>query len=218
MMTPTFRLMNRLIASRRRRSHGFSMVEFMVAVVIGLMVVGVITTAYVQLSKSGTELGRANEQIENGRVAIQIIDNDLVHAGYWGGFVPTYDDLSLSTVPTDVPTAVPDPCLPYSTANWNAAYQTNLLGIPVQVYDNQSILTATSCGSVATDIQPNTDVLVVRHAETCVAYPDPPPSMPLGENVDLCPDSKKMAVGNLYFQDGYCILDPTPSYVITDCP
>jgi type IV pilus assembly protein PilW len=171
----------------------------MVAVVLGMLTVGVLTTAYVQLSQSGTELGRANDQIENGRVAIQILENDLAHAGYWGGFVPAFDDLTQGVVPGDVPTTVPDPCLAYNMSNWDAAYKTNLLGIPIQVYDDQSIATATTCGSVVTDIQPNTDVLVVRHADTCVA------------GMGTCP---AVVATGLYLQASFCSTDPAPTYVL----
>jgi len=180
-------------AGRRLRPHGFSLVELMIAVVLGLLVTGALTATYVGLSQSGTELGRTNEQIENGRVALQLIETELTHAGYWGGFIPSYDDLTQSAVPGDVPTAVPDPCLAYTPANWNAAYKTNLLGLPVQVYDDESIATATSCAGITSDIQPDTDVLIIRHAATCVA------------GVGSCPP---MAAGNLYLQASFCTSEP----------
>ena len=37
-------------------------------------------------------MARANSVIENGRLAIQLIESDLVHAGFWDTFVPQFDD------------------------------------------------------------------------------------------------------------------------------
>ena len=180
-------------ASRHCRPDGFSLVELMIAVVLGLLVAAALTATYVRMSQSSNELGRANDQIENGRVALDLIETGLTHAGYWGGFIPAYDDLTQSAVPGDVPTAVPDPCLAYTPANWDAAYQTNLLGVPVQVHDDQSIATATSCAGITSDIQPGTDVLIIRHAATCVA------------GVGSCP---ALAAGTLYLQAGFCASEP----------
>ena len=39
-----------------------------------------------------------------------LLQDDLVHAGYWGGYVPQFDNLSFSGVPGDAPTAVPPFC------------------------------------------------------------------------------------------------------------
>lgn len=66
---------------------------------------------YVNLARANDEMAKTNSLIENGRSAIQILQNDLVHAGYWGGFVPQFDDLIFENVPADVPAAVPDACL-----------------------------------------------------------------------------------------------------------
>ena len=51
--------------------------------------------------------------------------------------MPEFDDQTLDwAVPTDVPTAVPDPCQDYAT--WNAADRRNLVHIPIQVYDSSA--------------------------------------------------------------------------------
>ena len=133
----------------------------MIALVLGMLIMAAVLALYLNISSANNELSKVNSQIENGRFAMQLLETDVVHAGFWGSYVPAFDDLTQETGPADVPTAVPDPCAAYGS--WNAGYITNLLGIPVQAYD-----TAAVCGGVITSEQPNTDVLVVRHAETCL--------------------------------------------------
>ena len=82
-------------------------------------------------------MARANSVIENGRLAIQLLESDLVHAGFWGAFVPQFDDQTGGVIPADAPTAVPDPCAGYRPGPAGPRrIMTNLLGIPVQVYDS----------------------------------------------------------------------------------
>lgn len=116
----------------------------------------------VSLSSANRELAKANSQIENGRFAIQVLQSDIAHAGFWGTFVPQFDDVNWQFLPNDTPTALPDPCLAYSTANWDFTYKNNLIGIPIQSGDAAPAGCTTVSGKKA-----DTDVLVVRHAATC---------------------------------------------------
>lgn len=145
-------------------SRGFGLVELMVSLAIGLVLIAALVALFLGTTRNNREMSTANSMIENGRFAIQLLESDIVHAGFWGTHVPQFDDATADGVPIDVPTAVPDPCLSFNPTNWNAAYITNLLGIPLQAYDTNAV-----CGGVATDVQSNSDMLVVRHAETCVA-------------------------------------------------
>jgi type IV pilus assembly protein PilW len=148
---------------------GFSLIELMISITIGLLLVAALLALYLNITRNNNELANANSQIENGRFAIQLVQSDLVHAGYWGGFVPQFDDLTTSslTYTNDSPILVPDPCLGYSTLTpWAPAYKTNLLGTPVAVYASGSV--PSTCTKV-TGVLGNSDVLVVRHANTCIS-------------------------------------------------
>ncbi|HYD96813.1 MAG TPA: PilW family protein [Noviherbaspirillum sp.] len=169
----------------RRRQDGFTLVELMISVAVSFALLLAMISFLVNASQTNRELAKANSQVESGRFAIQALQNDILQAGYWGNFMPQFDDLTLSSVPTDVPAAVPDPCLAYDAANWTSAYKTNLVGIPLQVYD----AVPGSCGSVVTSRKANTDVLVVRHAHTCVP----------GET-----NCEASVSGKLYFQASGC--------------
>ena len=99
---------------------GFSLIELMVALTIGLLISMALGTLFLHISRSNDEMAKANSQIENGRFAMQILQDDIVHGGYWAGHVPKFDDFTYSGIPDDVPGAVPNPCLSYIPANWTA--------------------------------------------------------------------------------------------------
>jgi len=131
---------------------GLSLIELMVAVAISLLMMVAVLQLFLDVARTNDEMAKTNALIENGRFALQLLQNDVLHAGYWGELDNFIDD----------PTDIPDPCV---VSGWNDAYKTNLIGIPVQGYADGSALTA--CGVIGA--QANSDVLVVRHANTCVA-------------------------------------------------
>lgn len=139
-------------ATTLRPQRGFSLIELMIAITLGLIVMAAVLALFLNITRNNSELAKTNRLIENGRFAIQVLQNDLVHAGFWGELKPA------------APAAIPDPCL--AVASWDAAYKANMLGTPVLGYDSGSI--PGSCTRV-TGAQGNSDVLVVRHANTCTA-------------------------------------------------
>ncbi|MCY1349403.1 Type IV Pilus-assembly protein W [compost metagenome] len=155
----------------------------MIAATISLLMMAAVLTLFLDVSRTNDEMAKTNAQIESGRFALQLLQEDVAHAGFWGGYIPEFDDLSWTEIPTDVPDDVPSPC------SWTAADNTNLLGVSVQVYDG----VPPGCSSIVTDKKANTDVLVVRHAETC------------RPGVGNCEaeDSTR-----LYFQPSFCSDDP----------
>ncbi len=176
------------------RSGGFSLVELMIALTLGLLIMAAILGMYVDMSRTNQEMAKTNSQIENARFALQFLQSDIVHGGYWGGFVPAFDDLSLGSIPSDAPALLPNLCLAYSSP-WNTAYIDSLIGIPIQSFD----AAPPGCTSVVANLQPDTDVLVVRHAGTCVPGAS-------GCEADV--------VGKLYFQASFCELESATRYLL----
>jgi type IV pilus assembly protein PilW len=178
---------------------GFSLIELMVAMVISVLIMGAILTLFLDLTRANDEMAKTNAQIENGRFAIELLRNDLAHAGFWNGYVPQFDDLSSGEDPdavlppriSSVPDAVPNPCQAYLT--WDATYRRNILGISVQAYEQDGVPAA--CAGIVSSPQANTDVLVVRHAATCAP------------GVGNC---EADTPGKLYFQASRCNDDPPP--------
>lgn len=191
-----------------RTQRGFTLVELMISLVLGLLIILALFIMLINVNRNNSELSSTNRLIENGRFSLQLLTSDVSHSGYWAGHVPEFDNLTGSTTvgPTDVPTGVPDPCLAFSAANWTDEYKKNLVGIAAQGTDIPAIVpspTTPFCGSVVTNPQPNTDVLVVRHAEPCL----------VGSGTDDCSDTRASASPHLYFQASRCDTD-TASFVL----
>jgi len=177
--------------ARPATQSGFSLVELMISIVIGLVILAAMVALFVNSSGANRELARANSLVENGRLAIELLESDVVHAGYWGSYMPLFDDQTFeddpSAVPNALPTAVPDVCLAYDTP-WTPQHRSNLIHVPVNVYDSNAF-----CTAIVADKLPDTDVLVVRHAELCAA----------GSGGNCEPDVD----GNVYFQSSRCTTD-----------
>ena len=77
------------------RARGFSLVELMVGMAIGLVLVAGLSLLFANTSQSGNELNKSIRQIENGRYAMDLLHDDLMLAGYYGE-VPA-DSLSTSS-------------------------------------------------------------------------------------------------------------------------
>jgi type IV pilus assembly protein PilW len=172
-----------------RRSDGFSLVELMVASAVGLLVVGGLVTVFVQTGRSNTAMARLNEQMENGRFAQQLLREDLWHAGYWGEYRP----------PDTAPTAMPPLCAAF--AAWAASDMENVLRVPVIGSDNS---VPTGCDTVVNNRKAGTDVLIVRHASTCVA------------DTGTDNNCENFAANKAYLQVSLCSADPQAYVMATD--
>ncbi|MES2636727.1 MAG: prepilin-type N-terminal cleavage/methylation domain-containing protein, partial [Pseudomonadota bacterium] len=177
---------------------GVSLIELMVAITIGLIITAALGALFLGISRTNEEMAKANSQIENGRFAMQLLQADIVHAGFWGDYSPQFENLTYSDAPVDVPSAVPNPCLEY-TAPWTAAHVTNLIGIPIQTYSATPPSGAGCITNLATNKKASTDVLVIRHAETCVP----------GEI-----NCEADVAGKLYFQASQCELENLNPYIL----
>lgn len=142
----------------RRAQQGLSLLELMIALTIGLGLLAGLTSVFVNSSRSHTELARASQQIENGRFAIQTLQEDIWHAGYYGRHV---------AYTTSAPTALPDPCS--TNVDPGTASPTplqNAIVFPVQGYnDPGSVPAALTCLS-ASDFVAGNDILVLRRADS----------------------------------------------------
>jgi len=144
---------------------GFTLIELMVSLVIGLLIVLALVAMLVNMNRNNGELNKTNRVIENGRFALQLLQADIAHAGFLGGFVPQFDDFIVDALPNDYPSALPDPCLAYNTP-WTTADIKNLMGVAVQAYEIPAVVpshTLSVCASKVLSPKARTDVLLVRH-------------------------------------------------------
>lgn len=175
----------------RHQSQGFGLIELLVAMAIGLLLMGATLKLYIDLSRSNQEMAKVNQQVEAGGVAIQILRQDLLHAGFWNGYVPGFDDFTRSAAPTDYPSALPDTCGAF--AGWGPNEKMNRLGVAVQIFSD----VPTGCSTQLPNKLADSDVLVVRYAETCVAG---------------TANCAALSADDVYFQASEC--DGEASYVI----
>lgn len=138
-------------------SRGFTLIELMIALTIGLIVLGGMLSFFASSNNAYAELKKSAEHTGNGSMAMWLLTQDINHAGYYGEFY---------TLPAGA-AALPDPCLTAPAGLYSA------LAYPIQGYDAPAT-SPLSCLSDANFV-PGTDILVVRFAEfTALAPADVP--------------------------------------------
>lgn len=157
--------------SRANRQGGFSLIELMIGMTLGLLIMAGLVTVFVQSSQTRDEIERNNRQIESGRYAMSLLTEDLRMAGYLSSFDPYQLIIKPNSPPLSGATPItimPDPCnatLSGSLNSWVNSYFFHIQGI-----DNVTAATTPSCLS---DVKLGSDIVVVRRASTCVAGPTP---------------------------------------------
>jgi prepilin-type N-terminal cleavage/methylation domain-containing protein len=147
-----------------RAAAGFTLIELMISMVISLVVLLAMVKLFNNTTRNNDQLQRAGDVTENGRTAVQLLAEDLSHAGYLGGYVPSFEDLTFTDVPLDVPTAIVDPCKSMDT--WTSADFVNGTGITIDV--RSALPTGAGCINAAgLSALAGSDVLILRHADTC---------------------------------------------------
>jgi type IV pilus assembly protein PilW len=142
-----------LSAPRYASQGGLSLIELMVAITIAALLLLGLSTLFAASSRNFAENEKASRQIENGRYAMDLIAEDLRHAGFYGevGNVTT-----LPITPIPLPTSMPGEC------DTGATNLSNALPIPVQGKDAPDTTTCIASADYVT----GTDVVVIRRANT----------------------------------------------------
>jgi type IV pilus assembly protein PilW len=140
------------------RARGFSLVEFMIAMTIGLFLIAGLVYLIAETSRSRAEIERSSRQIENGRYALDRIAEDLRHAGFYSEYfsVPAAGETGFpATLTAAAPCADTIAALPAG------------MPLAIQAYDGGASVPSdlTTCLASA-DYQPFTDILVIRRAST----------------------------------------------------
>ena len=140
----------------RPRQAGLSLVELMISIVIGLLLMAGITSLISAQSQARGELEKSGRQIENGRYALTVLQDEIQHAGYFGQF---------SGAVAALPALPALPCGQAANAATLALLEASL-ALPLQGYDAPATVPATlsACLPAANHVA-GTDILVVRRAE-----------------------------------------------------
>src|SRR5262249_4315538 len=129
-------------------------VELLVAMTLSFLVVGALAKLYAVNSGTRHEIERNGQQVETGRFALEILREDIHHAGFFGGFQ------TANALPTS-------PCVPRSgvvldatNLGWDAG--TGETPLPVHGYAAGDVPATAPCIGNA---RPDSDVLIVRSVE-----------------------------------------------------
>lgn len=125
-----------------RQQRGVSLVELLVAMVIGIVILLAASEVMVSNSRTRGEIERTGRQIESGVFALQLLEDDIGNAGFWGE----------STVPASG--ALPPLC-PISEADLDSA-----MSYPLQA----AVVGEATC---AASIKADSESIALRRASTC---------------------------------------------------
>lgn len=142
-----------------RKNKGFSLIELMVAIVLGLIITAGAISVYLVSKRSFTEVEQVAAVSENGRFAMRLLSSSIRHAGFFGGSSPIdiREDANLGNVTDDC-------------SGDAAAYR----------IDRPFFAQQAGAGAIfgcITDARAGTDVLVLKNVEPAPLYdadPDNP--------------------------------------------
>lgn len=126
------------------RQRGFTLVEIMVAMVLGIVILLAVSEIFVSNSRTRGEIEKTGRQIENGIYALRMMEDELANAGYWG-------EAGAQPVSASLPPLCPT----------TAAELTNAMGYPVQG--------AADSGTDCEDSKAGSSFIALRRASTCAA-------------------------------------------------
>src|SRR6185295_762628 len=116
---------------------------------ISLFLLVGLVSVFATSNQTYMDLGRASQQIENGRFATQLLVDDISHAGFYGRY---------SQTPV-LPGALPNPC-----TNAAASLATTDLALPLQGYPSHPGAPLTTCLPAANYL--TGAILVVRRVDS----------------------------------------------------
>ncbi|MBK5204371.1 MAG: PilW family protein [Polaromonas sp.] len=142
-------------SQRLCHQRGMTLVEWMVSITIGLILLTGLSALIARQSSIQAELEKSSRQIENGRYAMQLLQDDIQLAGYYGEYS------GAATLP--LPTSLPNPCAV------TAALLSGALPFHVQGFDAPASIPTEFVGCPASFNAVNrvsgTDILVVRRVD-----------------------------------------------------
>ena len=155
-MTPNLHRSITNASPGRERTRGFTLIEIMVALAIGMVILLALTILFARNTGNQSELERSTRQIEGARFSLDALAEDIQHAGYFGEFNP-------NTLPAAPAYQTPDPCATAVTAQgWNTAVTPPQIPVPIQ---GLAADPAIPVGCLANRL-PGTEALVIHRADT----------------------------------------------------
>lgn len=136
------------VGHRRQQQAGFSMVELMIAVALGIILSWAILDVTLNSSRVSREVELTSEMVENGRYLTKLLNSELQLAGFFGRL----EEYSSGA------TAQPDECTDLASADLIDG-----MTFPLWGDDDVSAGTTTCNGDV---LLTGSDILLIRRADT----------------------------------------------------
>lgn len=152
--------------SNRRPSLGFTIVELMISVLVGLVLASGIVTVFTNSRHSFDRDSNILRMQDDARQAIRELTYDLSMAGFWA------DLLAPQMVVVDGGLSVASDCGPAGIVNW--IYQPVVTGAlqsqAIAMVDNATAVTAdASFSCLGADVVPGTDIISIKRVAGAVA-------------------------------------------------
>ncbi len=130
---------------------GLTLVEVMVAMTIGLALTIAVSNVYLSTSQTRNDLERVSQTTDNARFAVDLLTEDLRHAGFYGPFVPTNNAVYNDALPCEGN---------MNNLGWNLVVTPQQLPAAVQGLDDPAALPAG--WTCLPDALPGADVVTLR--------------------------------------------------------
>jgi type IV pilus assembly protein PilW len=85
-------------------NRGFSLVELLIAMLLGAVLLSFIVQIFASLSASSRQSQQLAQLQQNGQLALNLLHNELQNTGFWGGI--SHNEISEASV--DIPAPLPD--------------------------------------------------------------------------------------------------------------
>lgn len=173
---------------QRKTQRGVSLIEFMVAITIGMIIVAALSLVLVYSMQARTEVEKQSQQLESGRYAMSMLKQDIQVAGFLGEYQPPNTTVWLT----------PDPCSNVKTdIGFTPADSGGLVNMPVALQGYSDSATTPGCVS---NRKSGTDMIVVRRLSTT--------ALNIDANVDGTIDSSFTTPNAYFMQHSSCSVSP----------
>lgn len=156
-----------------RAPRGFSLIELMVALAIAMVLMGALAGIFASTINARQQVVRDGQKLENARVSIEALTEDLRLAGYYGNYTPAGQWHAVSWQPLTALENAGSGCnVTPLTTGWQASSATSDVRLPAPImgFEAHSGSTTQTISASITgclpDYQAGTDVLVIRRAST----------------------------------------------------
>ncbi len=131
---------------------GFTLIELIVALALGLTLVAGTVVVFVQNNRSATQDEEISRVLENGRFTMRFLTRQMAMAGFWGKF------LDVDTTTNHATVSIGQDCDDGDPADWTMDLQA------MEFMNNATVaaVAATFECLPSADIEPGSDILVVK--------------------------------------------------------